>query len=296
MFGDGLVTVSGDGSTDQSTDGNDSMWGGAGYDEIWGQGGNDYMVGNSEDDTLVGGSGIDSMWGSAGSDHIYGYDHQDGDYMDGDDGPQTYPGTDVAESYDAGDIRFNFEIASTNAQPAVSKPTSATYVANFSTTVVPRPAAQPASTLVAGKIRAGSAANASGVQMVGFTHTDEITDSSAPATAAIDGAAVRSKPISAASFALPLLVATQTRDATRGSLRPESDGRPPSDPSPRGADAAAAPWSLLMNGDMAGGTLRDGTVADSLLQGKSRPAASRLMLLNAKAHPWVFSELRIRSA
>jgi Ca2+-binding RTX toxin-like protein len=116
LVGDDDTYINSNGSTDRATDGNDRMEGEGGNDALWGQGGDDYMVGGtggspsgSGRDSLYGGKGVDKMWGQDDSDEVWGYDGVNGDYMDGDDGNQTFGGTDYAKSWDSGDTRVNFE-------------------------------------------------------------------------------------------------------------------------------------------------------------------------------------------
>ncbi|MBC7377662.1 MAG: putative Ig domain-containing protein, partial [Burkholderiaceae bacterium] len=67
------------------TQGNDTLYGGAGQNLIQGLGGDDYLVGGSGDDVLQGGEGVDTVEGEGGDDTLSG-----GQYMRGGSGHNTY--------------------------------------------------------------------------------------------------------------------------------------------------------------------------------------------------------------
>lgn len=65
-----------------STDGNDSMWGWRGNDVLAGRGGQDTILGNSGNDSLSGGLGPDLLKGGAGNDRLSGFSGRDTLYGD----------------------------------------------------------------------------------------------------------------------------------------------------------------------------------------------------------------------
>ncbi len=65
------------------TDGNDTLYGGAGNDILLGLGGNDTLNGGAGSDILIGGSGKDTLIGGSGDDIIFG---SMGDFIRGDSG------------------------------------------------------------------------------------------------------------------------------------------------------------------------------------------------------------------
>ncbi|WP_313741681.1 immunoglobulin-like domain-containing protein, partial [Pseudomonas sp.] len=56
----------------RSSDGNDTLMGGAGNDLIFGQGGDDILDGGKGNDILLGGSGNDTLYGGEGNDMLFG--------------------------------------------------------------------------------------------------------------------------------------------------------------------------------------------------------------------------------
>jgi Ca2+-binding RTX toxin-like protein len=69
---DSMMGDSNNSTIELSSDGNDSMDGGAGNDALYGNGGNDTMLGGSGNDTLGGGGGNDNLIGGEGVDFLYG--------------------------------------------------------------------------------------------------------------------------------------------------------------------------------------------------------------------------------
>ena len=66
---------------ENSSDGDDWLFGGEGNDVLFGLGGNDHLYGGSGDDVLFGGSGNDHLYGGSGNDILFGGSGDD--YLDG---------------------------------------------------------------------------------------------------------------------------------------------------------------------------------------------------------------------
>ena len=69
---------------ENSSDGDDWLFGGEGNDVLFGLGGNDHLYGGSGDDVLFGGSGNDHLYGGSGNDILFGGSGDD--YLDGGEG------------------------------------------------------------------------------------------------------------------------------------------------------------------------------------------------------------------
>lgn len=80
----------------ESSQGNDTLHGGAGNDQLAGEGGNDTLHGGTGDDRLYGGAGNDWLEGGAGLDAVFGEEGDDvlvsagGQYLDGGLGNDVY--------------------------------------------------------------------------------------------------------------------------------------------------------------------------------------------------------------
>ena len=89
---------------ENSSDGDDWLFGGEGNDVLFGLGGNDHLYGGSGDDVLFGGSGNDHLYGGSGNDILFGGSGDD--YLDGGEGRDTLfggSGNDIIK-YDSTDF------------------------------------------------------------------------------------------------------------------------------------------------------------------------------------------------
>ena len=89
---------------ENSSDGDDWLFGGEGNDVLFGLGGNDHLYGGSGDDVLFGGSGNDHLYGGSGNDILFGGSGDD--YLDGGEGRDILfggSGNDIIK-YDSSDF------------------------------------------------------------------------------------------------------------------------------------------------------------------------------------------------
>ena len=89
---------------ENSSDGDDWLFGGEGNDVLFGLGGNDHLYGGSGDDVLFSGSGNDHLYGGSGNDILFGGSGDD--YLDGGEGRDILfggSGNDIIK-YDSSDF------------------------------------------------------------------------------------------------------------------------------------------------------------------------------------------------